>query len=101
MGKRRKAREVALQLLYQLDVQGESHPEPHLPEFWTRHPVDREVREFAEILNSRTSRSTGRSEEHTSELQSPYDLVCRLLLDKKNAAFQRNRYRTDRRFGNS
>src|SRR5438094_6606002 len=28
--------------------------------------------------------SRRRSEEHTSELQSPYDLVCRLLLDKKN-----------------
>src|SRR5438094_7146563 len=27
---------------------------------------------------------SGRSEEHTSELQSPYDLVCRLLLEKKN-----------------
>src|SRR5437867_6316574 len=27
--------------------------------------------------------STRRSEEHTSELQSPYDLVCRLLLEKK------------------
>src|SRR5207248_9841416 len=26
---------------------------------------------------------TIRSEEHTSELQSPYDLVCRLLLEKK------------------
>src|SRR5437867_5507113 len=26
---------------------------------------------------------TNRSEEHTSELQSPYDLVCRLLLEKK------------------
>src|SRR5438094_5583295 len=25
-----------------------------------------------------------RSEEHTSELQSPYDLVCRLLLEEKN-----------------
>src|SRR5574342_858697 len=25
----------------------------------------------------------GRSEEHTSELQSPPDLVCRLLLEKK------------------
>src|SRR5207248_7012913 len=25
-----------------------------------------------------------RSEEHTSELQSPYDLVCRLLLEKIN-----------------
>src|SRR5256885_5324632 len=27
-----------------------------------------------------------RSEEHTSELQSPCNLVCRLLLEKKNAA---------------
>src|SRR5207248_9084765 len=25
-----------------------------------------------------------RSEEHTSELQSPYDVVCRLRLEKKN-----------------
>src|SRR5688500_19650291 len=29
-------------------------------------------------------RFTGRSEEHTSELQSPCNLVCRLLLEKKN-----------------
>src|SRR5258708_17489743 len=28
--------------------------------------------------------STSRSEEHTSELQSPDHLVCRLLLEKKN-----------------
>src|SRR5207248_10024896 len=28
----------------------------------------------------------GRSEENTSELQSPYDLVCRLLLEKKNSS---------------
>src|SRR5256885_7981179 len=27
----------------------------------------------------------GRSEEHTSELQSPCNLVCRLLLEKKNS----------------
>src|SRR5207249_9131257 len=27
-----------------------------------------------------------RSEEHTSELQSRFELVCRLLLEKKNAA---------------
>src|SRR5438094_8386654 len=26
---------------------------------------------------------TPRAEEHTSELQSPYELVCRLLLEKK------------------
>src|SRR5437867_6057610 len=34
-----------------------------------------------------------RSEEHTSELQSPYDLVCRLLLEKKNHNDQEQRDR--------
>src|SRR5574338_1470743 len=29
---------------------------------------------------------TSRSEEHTSELQSPWHLVCRLLLEKKKNA---------------
>src|SRR5256885_11482135 len=33
-------------------------------------------------VNSR-SPNIGRSEEHTSELQSPCNLVCRLLLEKK------------------
>src|SRR5256885_5103299 len=31
----------------------------------------------------RRSSNSGRSEEHTSELQSPCNLVCRLLLEKK------------------
>src|SRR5437773_7660323 len=31
----------------------------------------------------RATSRTGRSEEHTSELQSHHDLVCRLLLEKK------------------
>src|SRR2546426_9215338 len=30
-----------------------------------------------------TSQTVNRSEEHTSELQSPCNLVCRLLLEKK------------------
>src|SRR5699024_12554954 len=32
----------------------------------------------------RSREGSGRSEEHTSELQSRFDLVCRLLLEKKN-----------------
>src|SRR5574337_2229530 len=31
-----------------------------------------------------------RSEEHTSELQSPLNLVCRLLLEKKKQSTKRN-----------
>src|SRR5438094_5531777 len=38
---------------------------------------------LASITVASVSTSANRSEEHTSELQSPYDLVCRLLLEKK------------------
>src|SRR4051794_41244085 len=34
---------------------------------------------------ARLRRRSHRSEEHTSELQSPVHLVCRLLLEKKNS----------------
>src|SRR5256885_12130295 len=40
----------------------------------TSSPVERIARKPASVL---------RSEEHTSELQSPCNLVCRLLLEKK------------------
>src|SRR5437762_9068083 len=35
------------------------------------------------MVGSRSPTEAGRSEEHTSELQSPMYLVCRLLLEKK------------------
>ena len=37
-----------------------------------------------EKIAHRLTRPVGRSEEHTSELQSLTNLVCRLLLEKKN-----------------
>src|SRR5256885_3290068 len=37
----------------------------------------------AEPAGRRLLQKTSRSEEHTSELQSPCNLVCRLLLEKK------------------
>src|SRR5207249_6445070 len=36
------------------------------------------------IVAAMTATIIARSEEHTSELQSRFDLVCRLLLEKKN-----------------
>src|SRR2546426_4228113 len=35
------------------------------------------------LQHGSTLQAKGRSEEHTSELQSPCNLVCRLLLEKK------------------
>src|SRR2546426_5330631 len=37
----------------------------------------------ARVPRHRCAAQRGRSEEHTSELQSPCNLVCRLLLEKK------------------
>src|SRR5688572_32600305 len=51
------------------------------------------------IISDHTNRMPARSEEHTSELQSQSNLVCRLLLEKKNknetpdAAIRRRRAR--------
>src|SRR2546426_3016068 len=45
-----------------------------------------EAKDF-ELVETRVERvgdEVRRSEEHTSELQSPCNLVCRLLLEKKN-----------------
>src|SRR5437764_9519698 len=46
----------------------------------TRRDLTATIQEEAERLNA------FRSEEHTSELQSPMYLVCRLLLEKKKKA---------------
>src|SRR6516162_3916985 len=43
--------------------------------------------------------SQKRSEEHTSELQSPCNLVCRLLLEKKKTDRERRRDTAQRRGG--
>src|SRR5437762_13310385 len=48
------------------------------PESWPR------CRSAASRSTGQTSSLSLRSEEHTSELQSPMYLVCRLLLEKKN-----------------
>src|SRR5690348_18503015 len=46
---------------------------------WSKHLYERPDRTVLDRIPARF----GRSEEHTSELQSPVHLVCRLLLEKK------------------
>src|ERR1039457_4731494 len=47
---------------------------------WRRHALENDGR--AKSSGSPYTRRSSRSEEHTSELQSPCNLVCRLLLEK-------------------
>src|SRR5256885_6205410 len=47
---------------------------------------------FTQATESKASHGDDRSEEHTSELQSPCNLVCRLLLEKKKTKHISCRY---------
>src|SRR5256885_9652539 len=70
---------------------------PYTTLFRSGRPAEREIRNpkhgnrnksearkrKLKTADSRIELSFSRSEEHTSELQSPCNLVCRLLLEKK------------------
>src|SRR5437764_10987102 len=51
--------------------------------------------ETAPARECRVRRGSARSEEHTSELQSPMYLVCRLLLEKKKKQITTTQYKRD------
>src|SRR5258708_16219065 len=55
---------------------------PKFPEPWSARPQG-SVPPVRRWRGARVELSPERSEEHTSELQSPNHLVCRLLLEKK------------------
>src|SRR3989454_9025716 len=48
------------------------------------------AKEASEAAEPKAKSAWARSEEHTSELQSPCNLVCRLLLEKKKKNIRRN-----------
>src|SRR5438309_4870728 len=51
------------------------------------HGMLRRSRELREGTRDVRQADRGRSEEHTSELQSQFHLVCRLLLEKKKKKY--------------
>src|SRR5699024_11862353 len=50
----------------------------------TIQEMEEKMRSIPQYHSLIDSKPLTRSEEHTSELQSRFDLVCRLLLEKKN-----------------
>src|SRR5256712_404019 len=74
MGRRRKAREVALQFLYQLDLQGEDDPVPHEHEFWARHPLSDEAKTFAETLVRGTKANQAKIDQVIEQYTENWDL---------------------------
>src|SRR3712207_8966828 len=53
-----------------------------------RPPVEQDLAAVRDDRPAQRLDQAGRSEEHTSELQSRQYLVCRLLLEKKNTTYE-------------
>src|SRR5205807_3999411 len=71
-----------------VSLRHQQHPEPHGLRCSRDYPGIQVIRSYQQHRGFRPRTSARhapgvRSEEHTSELQSPCNLVCRLLLEKK------------------
>ena len=82
MGRRRKAREVALQFLYQLDLSGEGGPGGSEDEFWSRHPVDVEARAFADSLVRGTKENQEKIDSLIGQFTEHWDLDRMAVVDR-------------------
>ena len=83
MGRRRQARELALQLLYELDLRGEADPGEALDEFWRRQgEVPDEVRSFAESLVRGTKAHQEKIDELIGRFAERWDLDRMAVVDR-------------------
>jgi N utilization substance protein B len=82
MGKRRKAREVALQFLYQLDQHGAEDPAPYGDEFWARHPVDADTQAFADALVRGSKQQQGKIDQLLAQYTEHWDLDRMAVVDR-------------------
>jgi transcription antitermination factor NusB len=82
MGRRRKARELALQFLYQLDQSGDGDPAPHEMEFWSRHPVDEDARTFASAMVHGTKANQAQIDGTIAQCTEHWDLDRMAVVDR-------------------
>src|SRR5690242_21085405 len=73
------------ELMYQVQAQTNGWLSPDMPPIDAVEATQANLDAFSKAVVSLVQRSSAaaRSEEHTSELQSHVNLVCRLLLEKK------------------
>jgi N utilization substance protein B len=83
MGRRRKARELALQLLYELDLRNDAELDQTIAEFWQRQPAPEEdVREFAERLVRGTKAHQSKIDELIGRFAERWDLDRMAVVDR-------------------
>jgi transcription antitermination protein NusB len=83
MGRRRKARELALQLLYELEVGGDGDVDAAAIAFWQRQPaVPDEVRAFADTVVRGTKAHQEKIDELIGRFAERWDLERMAVVDR-------------------
>ena len=82
MGRRRQARELALQRLYELDVRGEADPAPIGDGFLVRQTADPEVRAFADSLVRGSRAHQAKIDELITRFAEHWDLDRMAVVDR-------------------
>ncbi len=82
VGKRRKAREVALQFLYELDVHDVDDPAVREAEFWAQHPGGAETKEYARRLVAGTKANQGEIDRLLGEITEHWDVERMAVVDR-------------------
>jgi len=83
VGRRRQARELALQLLYELDVRGESDPGPTADHFWSRQAaVPEDVRAFADAVARGAKTQQPKIDELIGRFAEHWDLDRMAVVDR-------------------
>src|SRR5256885_9806207 len=75
--------DMASRLRYRVQMTSDGH-RPYLQAVEAAFGADIDYAMLVKLYGNTDNPQSPRSEEHTSELQSPCNLVCRLLLEKKN-----------------
>src|SRR4051794_13192331 len=93
-GKSTVAKALGERLGWRFEDGDSFHPASNVEKMRAGHPLTDEDRwpwlnAIADEIARVCDKGEHRSEEHTSELQSPVHLVCRLLLEKKKTSSQR------------
>lgn len=82
MGRRRKARELALQLLYELDLRDEAEATRTVDDFWRRQAVPEDVRAYAETLVRGTKSHQTKIDELITRFAERWDLDRMAVVDR-------------------
>jgi N utilization substance protein B len=82
VGRRRQARELALQLLYELDVRGEGEAGPVIDAFWQRQQAPDDVKSFADTLVRGVSAQQPKIDELIGRFAEHWELDRMAVVDR-------------------